>query len=271
MRICVALFLPLFVVCCSFCTFHILVNPFTNTCSACRLTPSVSFPFLFPYQQTAALILGDDNFTFSLPFLESRHHHPNETVEVASCLPEDQIPNEYRPNYLALKAQGVAVHFSVNPAQLRNHFFNNQFSRVVFILPGIAFSGFPDFLDKKADPLFRLRLHMYMFGFLKSSRNALKDDALVQIVWPRQELERPADLPQWVPWHGMDLAKIGELQKSNGSGFFSIRFVVCGFLHFILALSFSIKRVRSLWMRSCCILDIFFVFCFCSFAIVCFI
>lgn len=172
--------------------------------------PSIySYPNSLP-QQCLTLILGDDNFTFTLPFLESRHHWAHEAVEVASCLAEDKIPNEYRPNYLALRAQGVQVHFGINPAQLRNHFFNNQYSRMIFILPGLAFTGFPEFLDKKADPLFRLRLHIYMFGFLKSSRNALKPDALIQILWPRQEMDRPAELPQWVPWHGMDLGKIGE-------------------------------------------------------------
>lgn len=154
------------------------------------------------------LIIGDDNFTFTPCFLDSRHYNPSlGPVEVASCLSEDKIPNDYRPNYLALASQGITIHFGINPAQLRNHFFHNQFSRIIFILPGIAFSGFPSFLDKHLDPLFRLRLHIYAFGFLKSSKNALKPNALIQFLWPRQT-ERNTLSPA-VPWHSIEIGKIG--------------------------------------------------------------
>lgn len=154
------------------------------------------------------LILGDENFTFVLPFLESRHHAPDETVEVGVCLPEEKLPDDFRPNYLGVNSAGVRIHFGINPAQLRNHFFSGEFDRIIFVLPGIATKGFPEFLDKKSDLLFRLRLHMYFFGFLKSSRSALKPETgIVQLLWPTQSVD--GQLGPEVPWHGVEINKIG--------------------------------------------------------------
>jgi hypothetical protein len=157
------------------------------------------------------LLIGDDNFTFTPCFLESVHFNSQmNCIEVTSCLTEDKIPNDFRPNYLALTSEGVKVHFGINPAQLRNHFFHHEYNRIIFILPGIGFSGFPLHFDKKNDPLFRLRLHIFCFSFFKSSRNALQPDGLLQLLWPIQDNKN--ELPAAVPWHSIEISKIGKIK-----------------------------------------------------------
>eukprot|EP00923_Selenidium_pygospionis_P007849 GHVN01013344.1.p1 GENE.GHVN01013344.1~~GHVN01013344.1.p1 ORF type:complete len:240 (+),score=9.91 GHVN01013344.1:46-765(+) len=151
------------------------------------------------------LILGDENFTFSSQFLKA---YPNRTVELTCCLAEDQIPDESRPNLKSLGDEGIRTSFQVNPALLRQHFSKGDFDHLLFVLPGVAFQGCPSFVDKN-DPLFKLRLHLYSFGFMKSCKPSIKAGGLLQILWPDQESPPHPDMP--FPY--MDLDKLGPFCK----------------------------------------------------------
>eukprot|EP01071_Lankesteria_metandrocarpae_P009532 Lankesteria_metandrocarpae@DN5213_c0_g1_i2.p1 len=162
------------------------------------------------------LILGDENFTFTPCF---RNMYPNVPVEVACCSTVRRLLPGCSINMKKLRKSGVPIHFGVNPALLRRHFRNKKYiRRVVFVLPGIAFQGCPSFVDKQTDTLFKLRLHLFLFAFLRSSQHTFPENSMVQMVWPVMEgTEFSPDANgqglKGLPWQPVDLEALAPFCK----------------------------------------------------------
>lgn len=119
-------------------------------------------------------------------------------------------------NHDKLCAQGVNIHYSVNPALLRQYFttFNNEgedkpgppYDVVLCVLPGLQFDGLPRFVDRKSE-LFKLRLHMYFFALTKSSTVITKKNGAIMFLWVDQDATNL--LNRDLPFPLVDIHKLG--------------------------------------------------------------
>ncbi|KJP85488.1 hypothetical protein AK88_04884 [Plasmodium fragile] len=125
------------------------------------------------------LLFGDENFSFCNGFLAE---HDEDIVEVCSCLKENELKQESKTNIQAL-SKNVIIHYGINPVQLKSKFPPNTFDALYYILPGLSFHGHPDFIDPQTE-MFKLRLNLFCFSFLKSSKNIVKPDGYVYILFP---------------------------------------------------------------------------------------
>lgn len=163
------------------------------------LSLSQGFPSRCPF-----LIVGDDNFGFSVCYSETQLG-----FEASCCLSENMATPSTIANAEILKSRGIPVHFGVNPAMIKNLFSPESFSRLLFVLPGVSFGGCPSFIDKDSrSSMFKLRLHLYIFGFIKSSKGVLVEGGQLQFIWPIQE--GPGVIPAGTPWPPVDIDKLGE-------------------------------------------------------------
>lgn len=170
------------------------------------------------------LVVGDENFSFSLCLVCNIEQWAAKVgriegadslwrVEVISCLSRESVPQEYHHNLQALEAiaieldrsnrdgngrcnqlQSIAIHYSVNPALLRQYFnhYNGSsncdrpgppFDLTLCLLPGLSYDGTPEFLPKNS-ALFQLRIHLYLFALTKSSTVITQPRGHFLLVWP---------------------------------------------------------------------------------------
>eukprot|EP00366_Plasmodium_knowlesi_P004657 XP_002262155.1 hypothetical protein, conserved in Plasmodium species [Plasmodium knowlesi strain H] len=125
------------------------------------------------------LLFGDENFSFCNGFLAD---HDDDIVEVCSCLKENELKQESKNNIEALN-KNVIIHYGINPVQLKSKFPPNTFDALYYILPGLSFHGHPDFIHPQTE-MFKLRLNLFCFSFLKSSKNIVKPDGYVYMLFP---------------------------------------------------------------------------------------
>ncbi|CAG9472150.1 unnamed protein product [Plasmodium vivax] len=131
------------------------------------------------------LLFGDENFSFCNGFLAD---HDDDIVEVCSCLKENELKQESKSNIQAL-SKNVIIHYGINPVQLKSKFPPNTFDALYYILPGLSFHGHPDFIDPQTE-MFKLRLNLFCFSFLKSSKNIVKPDGYVYLLFPDESSAR---------------------------------------------------------------------------------
>ncbi|PFH36196.1 hypothetical protein BESB_043880 [Besnoitia besnoiti] len=136
---------------------------------------------LFFLQRT--LVVGDDNFSFSVCLAD--HSAFAGGLDVACGLQESLLSDDANARARELRSRGVHLHFGVNPAQLRN-FFSLVFDRLLLVLPGLAYHGCPPLVDFGSE-LFRLRLHLFCFSVLKSSRPVVKPSGDALLLWPSSD------------------------------------------------------------------------------------
>ncbi|CAD2113573.1 conserved Plasmodium protein, unknown function [Plasmodium vinckei petteri] len=127
------------------------------------------------------LLFGDENFSFCNDFLAE---HENDVVEVCSCLKENELKQEAKNNIQEL-SKNIVIHYGINPVQLKSKFAPNTFDVLYYILPGLSFHGYPDFIDPQTE-MFKLRLNLFTFSFLKSSKNIIKPDGYVYLLFPEE-------------------------------------------------------------------------------------
>lgn len=127
------------------------------------------------------LLFGDENFSFCNDFLAE---HENDVVEVCSCLKENELKQEAKNNIQEL-SRNIVIHYGINPVQLKSKFAPNTFDVLYYILPGLSFHGYPDFIDPQTE-MFKLRLNLFTFSFLKSSKNIIKPDGYVYLLYPEE-------------------------------------------------------------------------------------
>eukprot|EP01053_Blabericola_migrator_P007833 Blabericola_migrator_1__7832@NODE_3_length_32604_cov_133_371700_g2_i0_p7_GENE_NODE_3_length_32604_cov_133_371700_g2_i0NODE_3_length_32604_cov_133_371700_g2_i0_p7_ORF_typecomplete_len698_score85_29_NODE_3_length_32604_cov_133_371700_g2_i01532417417 len=197
------------------------------------------------------LIVGDDNFTLTKCIVDNLEQWilktggaanvpsdaPSESrkewkIEVASCLPEAKIPHEYVGNLEKLRAQNIVVHFSVNPALLRQYFVHYDptkaaeedkssedgppYDIVLSILPGLQFDGCPRYIERTSD-LFKLRLHLYFFALTKSSTVITKTNGSIMFLWLDQEKCANLVSSGQLPFPLVDIHKLGPFCKVQRS------------------------------------------------------
>ncbi|SBS98162.1 conserved Plasmodium protein, unknown function [Plasmodium ovale curtisi] len=129
--------------------------------------------------ESRILLFGDENFSFCNGFLAD---HEEDIVEVCSCLKENELKQEIKNNIQSLN-KNVVIHYGINPVQLKSKFPPNTFDVLYYILPGLSFHGYPDFIDPQTE-MFKLRLNLFCFSFLKSSKNIIKPDGYVYLLFP---------------------------------------------------------------------------------------
>ncbi|ETW43276.1 hypothetical protein PFNF135_02189 [Plasmodium falciparum NF135/5.C10] len=127
------------------------------------------------------LLFGDENFSFCNGFLED---HEDDIVEVCSCLKENELKQESKNNIQSLN-KNVVIHYGINPVQLKSKFPPNTFDALYYVLPGLSFHGYPEFIDPQTE-MFKLRLNLFCFSFLKSSKNIIKPDGYVYLLFPEE-------------------------------------------------------------------------------------
>lgn len=184
-------------------------------------------------------MVGDDNFTLTPCLLDNVEQWKAKVVgvgdkdssepwkvEMTCCVPEVKVPVEYSVNHDKLKTRGIEIHYSVNPALLRQYFTANNnnnegsggngssdsvpgppYDLVLFVLPGLGFDGLPRYIDRKSD-LAKLRLHMYFFAITKSSTIIARKDAAVMFLWVDQD--SPSLVTKEFPFPLVDLHKLGK-------------------------------------------------------------
>ncbi|GAW83464.1 hypothetical protein, conserved [Plasmodium gonderi] len=133
------------------------------------------------------LLFGDENFSFCNGFLAD---HEDDIVEVCSCLKENELKQESKNNINSLN-KNVVIHYGINPVQLKSKFPPNTFDALYYILPGLSFHGHPDFIDPQTE-MFKLRLNLFCFSFLKSSKNIIKPDGYVYLLFPEETATKSA-------------------------------------------------------------------------------
>lgn len=168
------------------------------------------------------LVFGDENFSFANGILEK---HDDDIVEFCSCLKENELKQEYKNNIDNLK-KNVVIHYGINPVQLKSRFPPDTYDMLYYILPGLSFHGHPEFIDPRTD-MFKLRLHLFCFSFLKSSRNVVKEGGLVYILFPLESsgeanlvegVETSSQLP-FLPIDPDKLAKFCKIQRDKSKDF----------------------------------------------------
>ncbi|EPR58174.1 hypothetical protein TGME49_320010 [Toxoplasma gondii ME49] len=149
------------------------------------------------------LVVGDENFSFSV-CLAGSPAFPADELDVACGIQEDQVKDEAKPRVQELRDGGSRVHFGVNPAQLRNSFSSGCFDRLILVLPGLAYHGCPPLVGFGSD-LFVLRLHLFCFSVLKSSRGVVRPNAEYLLLWPsRLPTASLKEFPEEFPAAGAD-------------------------------------------------------------------
>ncbi|CBZ50555.1 conserved hypothetical protein [Neospora caninum Liverpool] len=128
------------------------------------------------------LVVGDENLSFSV-CLAGNPAFAADGLDVACGVHEEQLKDEAKEFVEQLRTGGSRVHFGVNPAQLRNYFPPGTFDRVILVLPGLAYHGCPSLVGFGSE-LFVLRLHLFCFSVLKSSRPIVRANAEYQLLWP---------------------------------------------------------------------------------------
>ncbi|EZG79711.1 hypothetical protein GNI_024620 [Gregarina niphandrodes] len=176
------------------------------------------------------LLVGDDNFTFAQCMIDNLAQWrsklncgPDEhfSLEVTSCLSEAKIPFEFKNNHDKVKARTIPIHYSANPALLRQYFPSVKpgnitgppYDVIVHLLPGLQYEGAPRFIDRTS-PLFQLRIHLYWFAIAKSSTVICQDKGMILYIWIDQEQLRPEDAAaSQLPFPLVDVEKLGPFCK----------------------------------------------------------